>query len=101
MKLVYAQRALRDIDEILSYIQERSPSGASSVSLAIEHTTEICGANPRAGTPTDEPLVYRWPLAQYRYTIFYRFDPDQRIVEVVRIVHASRIRALGRVPDDD
>jgi plasmid stabilization system protein ParE len=34
MRIVYAPRALRDIDEILAYIQERSPHGARVKNLA-------------------------------------------------------------------
>ena len=59
MKVVYAPRALRDIDEILAYIHQRSPIGAHNVSLAIEDTVLMCALNPRTGTKTDEPDVYR------------------------------------------
>jgi plasmid stabilization system protein ParE len=48
MRIVYAPRALRDIDEILSYIHKRSPRGAHAVSLAIEYTIELCALNPCA-----------------------------------------------------
>ncbi len=57
MKIVYAPRALRDIDEILAYIHKRSPRGARSVSRAIEHTIEMCALNPHAVGGTDEPDV--------------------------------------------
>jgi plasmid stabilization system protein ParE len=76
MKVVYAPRALRDVDEILSYIHERSPRGARNVSFAIEHAVDLCALNPRAGSKTDEPGVYRWPLGKYRFTIFYRLRSD-------------------------
>lgn len=42
MKVVYAPRALRDIDDILAYIHQRSPIGARNVSLAIENTIHMC-----------------------------------------------------------
>ena len=101
MRLVYAPRALRDIDEILSHIQQTSVQGARSASIAIEHTAEVCAAHSRGGAPTYEPHVYRWPLSAYRYPIFYRFDPARDVVEIVRVVHAARVRDLGRVPDED
>jgi plasmid stabilization system protein ParE len=66
MKVVYASRALRDVDEILAYIQERSPSGARNVSLAIGYTIHTCALNPHAGARTDETNVYRRPLGKYR-----------------------------------
>src|SRR5262245_485876 len=100
MRLVYARRALRDIDEILSYIAARSPQGARNVSLAIEHTIELCALNPYASVKTDEPRVYRHPLSGYQYTIFYRIDASGDVIEIVRVVRDARIKDLGRMPDD-
>ena len=98
MRLVYAPRALRDINEILERVYERSPTGAKNVSLAIEHTLTLCASRPYTGTKTDESSLYRYPLSKYRYTIFYRVDADQDRVEIVRIVHGARVKALGRLP---
>jgi toxin ParE1/3/4 len=101
MKLVYAPRALRDIDEILAYIQSRSRQGAHSVSVAIEHTIGGCVLNPYIGAKTDEPNLYRYPLARYRYTIFYRVDVERDVLEIVRVVHGARVGDLGKVPDTE
>ncbi len=87
MKVVYASRALRDIDDILAYIKTRSPQGARSVSLAIEHAIRTCALSPHASAKTDEPGVYRRPLGRYRYTIFY-------------VIHGARVRNLRRMPND-
>lgn len=97
MKVVYAPRALRDIDDILTYIKERSPSGARNVSLAIEYAIHMCALSPRAGARTDEPDVHRRPLGKYRYTIFYRVRPD--VIEVVRVIHAARVKRLASLPE--
>jgi plasmid stabilization system protein ParE len=40
--------------------------------------------NPRAGSKTDEPGVYRWPLGKHRYTIFYRLRAENDGIEIVR-----------------
>ena len=101
MKVVYAPRALRDIDEILAYIQSRSIQGAHSVSVAIERTIDACVLNPYIGVKTDEPNLYRYPLGRYRYTIFYRVVEEHEVLEVVRVVHSARIRDLGKVPDTE
>lgn len=100
MKLVIARRALRDIDELLAYIQSRSGSGAHNVSIAIEHAVELCLANPYIGVKTDEPDLFRYPLSRYRYTIFYRVNKGRDTLEVVRVVHAARVRDLGKPPND-
>lgn len=100
MKVIYAPRALRDIDEILAYIHKRSPRGAHSVSLAIEYTIHMCALNPRATGKTDEPDVYRRPLGKYRYTIFYRTLANDEGIEVARVVHSARVKNLRRLPDE-
>jgi plasmid stabilization system protein ParE len=100
MRLVYAARALRDIDEILAYIHERNPQAARNVSLAIEQTISLCALIPYAGARTDEHNVYRHPLARYPYTIFYRVDPGNDVLQVARVIHGARIKELGQVPDD-
>jgi plasmid stabilization system protein ParE len=99
MKVRYAPRALRDIDNILAYIHERNPRGAANVSLAIEHAIRMCALKPRAAAETDEPNVYRRPLGKYRYTIFYRTLAAEEGIEVVRVVHGAQVRNLGKVPD--
>jgi len=101
MRIVYAPRALRDIDEILAYIRKRSPRGAHSVSLAIEYTIHLCALNPRATGKTNEPNVYRRPLGKYRYTIFYRTLPNDEGIEVARVIHSARVKNLGRLPEEN
>jgi toxin ParE1/3/4 len=101
MKIVYASRALRDIDEILDYIRKRSPRGAHSVSVAIEHAIQTCALNPRATGKTDEPNVYRRPLGKYRYTLFYRTLPHDEGIEIVRVVRSARVRNLRRLSGNE
>jgi plasmid stabilization system protein ParE len=101
MKVTYAPRALRDIDEILAHIHTRSPRGAHAVSLAIEYTIHMCALNPRAVGRTDEPNVYRRPLGKYRYTVFYRVLPNDEGIEVARVIHGARVKNLRRLPEGD
>src|SRR5262249_28604174 len=76
--IVYAPRALRDIDDILDWTAHQSPKGAHSLSIAIEHAIGVCEHSPRAGARTDEPNVYRWQISKYRITIFYRTLANDR-----------------------
>ena len=46
MKVLYASRALRDIDDILGYIKARSPQGARSVSFAIARDPRRASEGP-------------------------------------------------------
>src|SRR5262245_24805868 len=100
MRIIYAPRAVRDVDEILAYVQKRSPRGAHNLSIAIERAIEICALNPYIEVRTDRPHVFRWPLRRYRYAIFYRVLLHEDAIEVARVVHAARIKNLGRLPPD-
>lgn len=100
MRIVYARRALRDIDEILAYIHTRSPRGAHGVSLAIEYAIQMCALNPYAAAKTDEPNLYRRPIGRHRYTIFYRPLPNDDGIEIARVVHSARVRDLGAMPEN-
>jgi hypothetical protein len=54
---------LRDIDNILAYIHKRSPRGAHSVSLAIEHTIHLCALNPVQSDGPTSQICIGGPLA--------------------------------------
>ena len=98
MNVVYAPQALREIDEISSIIKGRSSRGAHNVSLAIEHTIRMCALNPRTGTMTDVPNVFRRPLSRYRYTIFYRALAGGDGIEVARVIYGTRVKSLNEMP---
>jgi plasmid stabilization system protein ParE len=99
MTVVWSPRALRDLDGILGYLQERSRQGAHNVSHAIERSVAICDQHLQLGSKTDLADVYRWPLVTYRYTFFYRFAPGSSI-EIICLLPSSSIRSLRRIPDE-
>ena len=101
MTVVWSPRALRDLDDILGYIQQRSPQGAHNVSLAIERSVGICARHPHLGVKTDEPDVFRWPLGAYRFTFFYRHVANKPDIEIVCLMRSGRITNLGQVPPDE
>jgi toxin ParE1/3/4 len=100
MNVVWSPRALRDLDEVLSYTQQRSPAGASNLSHAIERSIAVCARHPQLGSKTDEPGVYRWPLVAYRYTFLYRHAEVDNTIEIICLLRSGRIRNLRRIPDE-
>jgi plasmid stabilization system protein ParE len=50
------------------------------------------------GTRTDEADILRWPMTDFRSTIFYRIDGDNNEIEILRIMDGRRVRDLRRVP---
>jgi plasmid stabilization system protein ParE len=99
MNVLYAPRALREIDEILAYISIRSSRGAHNVSIAIESAAQACAFRPHAGLKTSKRGLYRWPLVRYRFTIFYRPLDDGSGIEVA-VVRGARVKKLSRMPPE-
>lgn len=101
MKLVFAQIALQDIDNIYTHIAEHNLAAAQRVEDAIRAACEGLIWFPFASAATDEPNVRRLPLGRYHYTIFFRIDQERGVVEIARVIHGARVKTLGRIPDDD
>lgn len=98
MRVVYAERAIRDIGDIYDAISAHNAQAAQRVEDAIRSTCEGVAHFPYAAPATDEPGVRRLPLVRYPYTIFYRVDPARDLVEIARVVHGARVRDLGAMP---
>jgi hypothetical protein len=47
---------------------------------------------------TDLSNVRRWPMSDFRYTIFYLIDREVDAIDIVRIMDARRVRGLKHVP---
>ena len=101
MTVRLSPRALADLEAIRNYLVPISPQGAERVRKAIATTIDYCARNPRGGTMTDEPGVFRRPLRKYRYTIFYRVLPAGDGIEVARVIHGARVKNLGKMPEDE
>lgn len=98
MKVVYAERARRDIAAIYDYLTVKSARSAQRVEDMIRRNYEGLGAFPFAGLATSKIDVRRLPLVRYPYTIFYRVDVAHELVEIARVVHSARVKSLRRMP---
>jgi len=89
MRLVLSRLALAELDEILTYISERSPSGARNVEARFRHAFEFIAHHPEAAQRLEQrPDVRRLPLVRYPYAICYEIGPAA--VTVLRILHGAR-----------
>jgi len=89
MRIQYRARSLADIEDILHYIEERSPSGALNVLQAIFDGVQRIAENPYAWQATDDPEIRVFILHRYRYKIFYTvLNCDT--VEIMHVRHTSR-----------
>jgi toxin ParE1/3/4 len=89
MKVVYSQSALRDIDEILTYIRDRSPEGARRVEERLRRVLERISEQPEsAELMAGAPGARCVPLVRYPYVVCYEVIGGS--VTVLRIMHGRR-----------
>ena len=98
MNVNYRGRALEDVDAIYQWRARQSPDVAEKVEAAIFAAADWLGEHPKFGSKTDEANVRRWPMTDFRYTIFYVVDREAKAIDVLRIMDARRVRDLKRVP---
>ena len=99
MSIRFSPRALADLEDIRAYLVPLNPQGAERVRRAIAEAIDRSEHNPKTGTRTDEPGLFRRPLRKYRYTIFYRLLQIGEGIEIARIVHGARVKKLGTLPE--
>jgi len=88
LKLRYTLPALADLNDILDYIDGKSPRGAARVQSRIYVTIALLLKHPLIGTRTDDPVIRRVAASPYPYVVFYEATGDELIIHAVR--HASR-----------
>ena len=88
MSVRFTATSVRQIDQALLYIRNRSPSGAERVAQRLSEVIDLLNDQPRAGRKTNRPSVRRLALSPYPYVLFYRLDGET--VTVTRFLHSAR-----------
>lgn len=88
MNVVFAPRALRDLEGIATYLNDRSPSGVIHVLDAIKSSIDALAAFPEIGRIVDGAGHRRFPVLGFPYVIFYRIAESELLILHLR--HTSR-----------
>jgi toxin ParE1/3/4 len=88
VKLRYTPRALAELDEVLTYIAERSPQGARNVRTRIDAIITMLLQHPGVGQLTSKGRLRRIGASPYPYLIFYRETGTEIVIHGVR--HSAR-----------
>jgi addiction module RelE/StbE family toxin len=88
VKVRFTHRAARNLDEILDYIEARSPQGAAHVFDRMEAMLATLAERPEIGVTVPGTTFRRFVVAPYPYLIFYRVTAEAVIIH--RIRHAAR-----------
>ena len=89
-RIVWARRALQDLESIASYIAQDSPAYAATVVRTIVNQTKMLVNFPRSGrkVPEFDNENIR-ELLVYSYRLIYQLREDE--VVVAAVIHGKRI----------
>jgi toxin ParE1/3/4 len=88
MQIVWLKNALRNLDEIATYIAQENPQAAQQVlDLIIEQVNQLA-AQPALGRPGRVVGTRELVISSSHYLVPYRIKSNR--VEVLRVFHTSR-----------
>ena len=88
MKIRYTRRAIRQMSDILNYIEAHSPQGAEKVKRRLKAAIDLLADHPQSGRATNKGDLRRLLANPYPYVIFYRADATGIVIHGVR--HTAR-----------
>ncbi|SRR6266487_220114 len=89
MKVIYTDEALRDLDQILTFLVSNYPSITAAFQKRLRSVERRIGKWPMSAEEVRQRAGVRViPLRRYPYKIFYRITSEA--VEILHIHHAAR-----------
>lgn len=88
MRVRYRERALRDLEDIFQYLNDRSPVGAHNVIEAFYAAVNNVADHPLSAQLTSDPAIRVKIVGRYGYKIFYSATADA--IEILHVRHGAR-----------
>jgi len=89
MKVIYTEDALRDLDDILTFIGANYPAVVAPFLSRLHLIERRIGQWPESAQEVEQrPGIRAVPFIRYPYKVFYRVSPEA--VEILHIHHAAR-----------
>jgi toxin ParE1/3/4 len=89
VKVIYTDEALRDLEEILAFIELNYPTIFTAFEERLRAIEQRIGRWPKSPREVEErPSVRVVPFVRYPYKLFYQIADD--VIEVLHIHHAAR-----------
>jgi toxin ParE1/3/4 len=94
MKVVFAPRAVRDLERIGAYYRSvASEKVAGAAAERLRHVINLIALRPEIAPRIERPSVRVALVLRYPYKIFYRVQADA--VEILHIRHTARRPWIG------
>lgn len=87
--LLFTQRALNNLAEIIGHIAEDDAEAAERFGNSLLDHVELLGRFPRMGSPMRKRARVR-KLSHSPILVYYQIREDKHLVEILHIRHASR-----------
>ena len=88
-RLLFTQRALSDLSEIVGHIAQDDDEAASRFGKALLDHVDLLGRFPRMGNTTRKRSRVR-KLVHSPILVYYQVREDKRLVEILHFRHGSR-----------
>lgn len=95
-RLIWTDRALNDLEEILKRIEKDNPQAALSFAESLFLRVNQLSAFPKSGSscPEDKSGTYR-EIVQGKYRVIYRCEDEHDVVYLVAVHQGARERDQG------
>jgi plasmid stabilization system protein ParE len=88
-RLLFTQRALSDLSEIVGHIAQDDDDAASRFGVALLDHVDLLGRFPRMGNTVRKRSRVR-KLVHSPILVYYQVHEEKRLVEVLHFRHGSR-----------
>jgi plasmid stabilization system protein ParE len=88
-RLLYSQRALNDLEEIVGYIAEDDASAAELFGNSLLDHLDLLEKFPRIGAPIRKKVEVR-KLMHSPITVYYQIHEARLLVEILHLRHGAR-----------
>jgi toxin ParE1/3/4 len=91
VRLAFTRLARLDLDKIIEHIGEENPRAAVDVASKIFDRIALLREQPELGRKGRRPGTRELVIDGSRYIVAYRLDATQSQVQVLRVLHTSRL----------
>jgi plasmid stabilization system protein ParE len=88
-RLLFTQRALNDLADIIGHIAEDDPEAAERFGNSLLDHVELLTRFPRMGS-TIRRRARVWKLSHSPILVYYQLRENKYLVEILHLRHASR-----------
>ncbi len=88
-RLLYSQRSLNDLGEILGHIAEEDAEAASRFGASLLDHVDLLSRFPRLGGAIRKRSRVR-KLLHSPLLVYYRVDEDKHLIEILHVRHGAR-----------